>query len=185
MTAINTLYELAEDYMQCIVDTYAQYTGNEDVKALPVEDNRFITIGSVGSFPQNTSDQLAVYIGAPFPGIAQQGDSTLCLTPTSVLFGVDLTRCYAQPDVKQQGGRIVNNRYRTDLAKSVKQQSNDMLLIRDASKAFYDMYGAGPGNSDSIQLAVGQDNSGAIVHLTVTVVVLTAKKSREINVRIP
>ena len=183
MTAINVLYELAEEFMDIIIDEYAQYADNPDVKALPKEVDRFITIGSTGLMPQNASDQLTVYIGAPFPGIAQQGDSTVSLTPNSVLMAVDLTRCYPQPDVSQKGGRIMNDRFINAFKTSTKQQSNDLLILRDATKRFYELNGAGVGAMDNITTAVGQDTSGAIIHLTTSVPVLLARKSREINGR--
>ena len=43
MTAINVLYELAEEFMDIIIDEYVQYADNPDVKALPKEVDRFIT----------------------------------------------------------------------------------------------------------------------------------------------
>ena len=182
-TVMNTLYELAQDLQACVEIEYDKYLDHEDVQKLPVEENRFITIGSLGMLPQNSSDQLAVYIGAPFPGFAQQGDSTVSLSPTSVMMAVDLTRCYPQPSVSRSNGRIIDKKFHEELARATKTQSNDLLIIRDATKAFYDTYGAGEGIVDNIQVAIGQDNSGALIHLTATVNVLLARKAREILVR--
>jgi hypothetical protein len=181
---LNTLYELAEDLRDIIIAEYAKYSDVDDVKPLPDSDNIFIVIGSMGTFPQTTTDQLAVYIGAPFPGIAQQGDSTACLSPTSTLMAVDLTRCYPQPQVSQRGGRINNDKFRDELEQSVKQQSNDMLIIRDAMRTFYDIHGAGEGNLASIEVALGQDQSGALLHITCSTQVLLAMKAGEINGRL-
>jgi predicted MPP superfamily phosphohydrolase len=104
---LSSVYELAQDLQACVEREYDKYLDHEDVQKLPVEENRFITIGSLGMLPQNSSDQLAVYIGAPFPGFAQQGDSTVSLSPTSVMMAVDLTRCYPQPSVSRSNGLIV------------------------------------------------------------------------------
>ncbi len=179
---LNTLWLLASEFLQILNDTYKKYEGQEFVDPLPFVDSQYISVGAAGSMPEwRTCGQVNCYIGLPYAGFANQGDAVSCGTPVSAGFTMEILRCTPTPQISPKSVVKITQQFNDKFSEAIHKQSNDILILREASLEFAQKNHASQNQMTNINISVGQIQGGSN-SITAVVSVPLSRMNREVEI---